>query len=239
LVFNIIECDQPDSLPAIVGRVAKRMLAGSRYLPASDLGRDVMLQQFVRDWQGAADNAFGGLNDRNRGFDKLLRTAAQRFRRPLIVETGCIRCEEDFRGAGFSTLLFGLFAASHGGALISIDHDTGNCDFARRTVACLGESVEVIESDSIAWLAHNRRMIDVLYLDSQDSDQPGAAEHALREIEVAIDQLHDQSIVAFDDTCYANGRLIGSGALGAAWLLEHGWQILFSGHQTVLGQSPG
>ena len=236
LAFNILECDDADSLPAVVGRTAARMLAGSRYLPGNYLGRDVLLQQFVRDWQGGMDNSFGGFNDRDQGFDRLLSEAARRFDKPFIVETGCIRAEEDFRGAGFSTLLLGMFAASHDGGLISIDQNRDHCDFARRTVAFLGDRVEVAQSDSIDWLAQNERTIDVLYLDSRDSDQPGCAEHGLREIQAAQDRLHERSIVAFDDTCYANGGFIGSGALGVPWLIDRGWRILHSGHQTILTQ---
>jgi Methyltransferase domain/Glycosyltransferase family 9 (heptosyltransferase) len=236
LPFNILECEEPDLLPALLGRAVTRMLAGSRYLSTSHLGRDVLLQQFVRDWQGAPDNAFGGFNDRDRGFDQLLRTAGRRFTRPLIVETGCIRSEEDFRGAGFSTLILGIFAVSRGGELISIDHEPAHCDFARRTVASLGEGVEVIEGDSVEWLAGNRRAIDVLYLDSRDSDQAGCAEQGLCEVQAAEDGLHHASIVVFDDTCYANGGFIGLGALGVPWLLERGWRILHSGHQTILSR---
>jgi hypothetical protein len=234
LPFNILECDQPESLPAVLGRAATRMLAGNRYLPAPYLGRDILLQQFVRDWQSGADNDFGGFSDRDKGFDRLLRTAARTFDRPLIVETGCIRQEEDFEGAGFSTLLLGMFAASRNGELISIDHDPEHCGFARRTASCLGEAVEVIESDSVDWLSRNQRTIDVLYLDSRDSDLSGAAEHGLREIEAAYGRLHAKSIVAFDDTCFANGTFIGSGGLAVPWLLERGWRILHSGHQTIL-----
>jgi hypothetical protein len=236
LPFNILECEEPDLLPAVLCRAVTRILVGSRYLPMHHLGRDILLQQFVRDWQGAPDNAFGGFNDRDQGFDQLLRTAAARFERPLIVETGCIRSEEDFKGAGFSTLVLGLFAASHGGELISIDHEPAHCDFARRTVAYLGEAVEVIETDSVEWLAGNRRRIDVLHLDSRDSDQVGCAEQGLCEIQAAEDRLHRASIVVFDDSCYANGGFIGLGALGVPWLLERGWRILHSGHQTILSR---
>jgi hypothetical protein len=236
LPFNILECEEPDLLPTVLGRAAGRMLAGSRYLPPHQLGRDILLQQFVRDWQGAPDNAFGGFNDRDRGFDELLRTAARRFDRPLIVETGCIRSEEDFKGAGFSTLILSMFAVGRGGELVSIDHEPAHCDLARRTVACLGEAVEVIEGDSVAWLAGNRRTIDILHLDSRDSDQAGCAEQGLCEIQAAEDRLHHGSIVAFDDTCYANGAFIGSGALGVPWLLQRGWRILHSGHQTILSR---
>jgi hypothetical protein len=237
LPFNILECDDPDSLPGVLGRAATRMLAGSRYLPTQDLGRDILLQQFVRDWQGGGETSSGGFNDREEGFDRLLRTAARRFERPAMVETGCIRREEDFQGAGFSTLLLGMFAASRKGVLLSIDHDREHCDFARQTVACLGEAVEVIESDSVEWLAANQERIDVLYLDSRDTDLPGCAEHGLREVQAAYSRLHDRSVLALDDTGYENGVFVGSGAFSVPWLLDRGWHILHSGHQTILSRN--
>jgi hypothetical protein len=236
LPFNILECDDEASLPALLGRTAARMLAGSRYLPPTYLGRDILLQQFVRDWERGEDNVFGGFNDRDQGFDRLLSVAARRFEQPFIVETGCIRSEEDFRGAGFSTLLLGMFAASRGGELISIDHNREYCDLARRMLAYLGEAVDVVESDSVEWLARNQRIIDVLYLDSTESDEPGCAQHVFEEIQATHDRLHEGSIVAFDDTCYGNGYFLGPGALGAPWLIERGWQILHSGHQTILSR---
>jgi hypothetical protein len=58
----------------------------------------------------------------------------------------------------------------------------------------------------------------------------------LSEIQAAEERLHHASIVVFDDTCYANGGFIGSGALGVPWLLERGWCILHSGHQTILSR---
>ncbi len=237
--FNVVECPAAETLPALVGRTVERMLAGCRFLPDSYLGRDILLQQFVRDWQGGESSYFGGFNDRDAGFDSLLRAAASRFARPVIVETGCIRHDEDFEGAGFSTLLLGLFAASHGGEFVSIDHDRGNCALARRVVACLGAAARVIESDSVAWLEGDARRIDVLYLDSRDADLQGSAEHGLREVQAAYERLHDASLVAWDDTCYANGAFIGSGALGVPWLLDRGWRILHSGQQTILGRGEG
>ncbi len=237
--FNILECGENSALPEIVGRAAERMLAGSRYLAPSQIGRDILLQQFVRDWQGGGDNSWGGFNDRDDGFDRLLRVAAQRFKMPAIVETGCIRTDEDFAGAGFSTLLLGMVAAGTGGELISIDHSAENCDFARRTVASLGASVRIVEMDSVAWLAKHRSPIDVLYLDSRDSDLPGCAEYALCEVQTAMPLLHEKSLVAFDDTSYAGGGFIGSGGAAVPWLLERGWRILHSGHQTMLSRTEG
>ena len=92
----------------------------------------------------------------------------------------------------------------------------------------------MIQSELVEWLSRNARTIDVLYLDSCDSSQPGCAVHALAEIEAAHDLLHPTSIVTFNDTSYANGAFIGSGALAVPWLQERGWRILHSGQQTML-----
>ena len=67
-----------------------------------------------------------------------------------------------------------------------------------------------------------------------DTDLEGCAEHSLREIQAAHGHLHEGSIVAWDDTSYSNGSFTGSGALGVPWMLARGWQILHSGHQTIL-----
>ena len=234
LPFNLLGCCAGDNeLPQVLARTASRMLAGCRYLHPGFLGRDILLQQFVRDWQGRGDNVFGGFTDRDRGFDFLFREA-QRFEKPLIVETGCIRSDEDFAGAGFSTLLLGMFAASRDGELISIDISPKSCVLAYRNVACLGAAVTVEEGDSVDWLLHNRRVIDVLYLDSMDTNEPGSPTHGLLEIQAAFGSLRPQSMVMWDDTCYANGEFLGSGALGVPWLLERGWRVVFSGHQTIL-----
>jgi hypothetical protein len=232
--FNILECDETEALPQTLARTARRILEGPRYLRPEHLGRDVLLQQFVMDWQGGSGNVFGGFNDRDQGFDRLLNIAAQRFERPRVVETGCVRADEDFRGAGFSTLVLGLFAASHDGELVSVDHNPNHCEFARHMVSGLQPAVKVVESDSIDWLANNSNPIDVLYLDSRDTDQPGCAEHALEEIQAAGQSLHARSIIAFDDTCYDNGTFVGAGSLGVPWLMQRDWHILHSGHQTIL-----
>ena len=237
LPFNILDCSGPEALPDLLGRTAARMLAGSRYLPAAQLGRDVLLQQFVRDWQGGTDNPFGGFNDRDAGFDRLLREAAQRFSRPAMVETGCVREEEDFAGAGFSTLLLGMFAAGHGGELISLDRSPRHCEFARETVACLGPGISVIEADSVSWLGAHRSPIDVLYLDSAESEQHGCAVQTLQEVQAASGCLQAGSIVAFDDTCFAGGGFIGTGAFAVPWLMQQGWRVLHSGHQTMLSRA--
>src|SRR3990167_6043856 len=51
-----------------------------------------------------------------------------------IVETGCVRQEEDY-GAGNSTLIFADFAHRYGGSLVSIDNDEGHAGICRELLA--------------------------------------------------------------------------------------------------------
>jgi hypothetical protein len=231
LPFNILECDSPETLPALLATAAARLLATPAYLPPAWRGRDALTQHLTRDRQRARKTTLGGFDDRDTGFDHLLTAAAFRFAAPFIVETGCITSPHDSRG---STLLLALFAASHAGELVSIDHNPDRCALAREVTGHLGPAITVLESDSVAWLSENRQPIDILHLDTCDPEQPGSAVHTLQETEAAIPHLHQRSIIVIDDTPYAAAGFIGAGALAVPFLLSQGWQILFSGHQTIL-----
>lgn len=234
LPFNIVDCSRPEALAETVGRTTQRMLGGPRYIPRTAIGRDVLLQHLVRDRQDASDNSFGGFDDRDQGYDFLLREASSQFEHPFIVEAGAM-CETDQAvDAGQSTLVLGLFAAGHGGALTSVDDDAGSVAFARAAVGALGDSVEVVHSNSVGWLTANCQAIDVLNLDACQAREPGGAVQALQEVQAAFASLHSSSLIVLDDACYLNGGFIGSGALAVPWLLERGWRVLFSGCQTIL-----
>ncbi len=235
--FHLIECEEIKDLPATLAATTARMLAGPRYLSSDQRAADIQLQQFVLDWQRGGESPLGGYRDRHRGFDVLLRSLAARFENPRIVETGCIRCPEDFSGAGFSTYVVGAYVAGRGGVLISIDSNAAHCDFARAWTRCFGRGVEVIQSDSVEWLAHNAQPIDALLLDSVDTDHPDASSHALAELEAAYPMLYARSIVCFDDTPYFSGGFHGIGASAVPWLLDRGWHVLFSGHQTIVARA--
>jgi hypothetical protein len=224
--WNIVEYEGP--LPTVeeIGRHAARMLEGPRYgLP---LGRDVMVQQWVRDWS-LTRTALAPLADRNKTMDFVLRHMPVS---PTVVETGCIRSPEDW-SAGYSTYLFAALLDGRPGRLISVDRDAAHCAFARRTV---WGSPEVVHADSVEWLRSFREPIDVLYLDSLDAHITGHAEHGLAEARAAEDKLHDHSLVVFDDTVYDRGQWRGKGALGVPYLAGRGWAVRASGYQTVLGR---
>jgi predicted O-methyltransferase YrrM len=127
-----------------------------------------------------------------------------------------------------------MYLQRRGGRLTSVDNDANHCAFARQWTRCFGEAVDVSLADSIAWLKGGSEPIDLLYLDSLDADQARCAEHGLAEIQAAYSRLRGRSMVVCDDTVYRANAFHGKGALLVPWLIERGWQVLFSGHQTIL-----
>jgi hypothetical protein len=238
LPWNLVE--QPGSRlgPAFIAEWCARMLDGPHYLAAADLGADMQLQQWVRQWcRGGV--ALGGYVDRHRGFDVLLREMGRRFSAPVVVETGTIRSEEDFSGAGFFTYLAGAYLHRRGGRLHSIDVSASNCAFAREWTAVFADTVSIHQSDSLTFLANFEQRIDVLYLDSLDTTEPGHAEHALHELQTAWPRLHERSVVVVDDTPWRAGTWTGKGALAVPWLLLRGWLVGYAGYQALLWQPAG
>lgn len=232
--FNIVECESESEFSAgALGELCVRLASPPRYLGDGQIARDVQLQHFVARTRGA-ESALGGYSDRHRGFDAILREATNRFDSPVIVETGAIRAEEDWAGAGFSTYLFGAYCWLRRGKLYSIDWSPECCAVARACTAVFGSAVELVQDRGRDWLARCPCQIDVLHLDSLDTESPEHAEENFAELQHAIHRLHDRSIVACDDTAWSAGRFIGKGAISVPWMLERGWAVLYGGHQTVL-----
>src|SRR5262249_35086690 len=130
--WHIVE--QPGSRfdPALLADFCARMLAPPRYLtgsPRPDIAADVQLQQWVGQFCRGG-TALGGYGDRHKSLDLLLRQMSERFERPTVVETGTIRAEEDWAGAGFFTYLAGAYLSHRGGRLHSVDISAAHCAFA-------------------------------------------------------------------------------------------------------------
>lgn len=201
------------------------------------IAQDVQLQQFIQEFcRCRGTSGLASYWDRNRSFDVLFCEIAKRFETPTIVETGTIRAEEDFGGAGFFTYVAGTFLARRGGKLHSVDLSPQNVAFARAWTAVFGDSVTVHQGDAVAFLANFSQAIDVLYLDSLDTTEPGHAEHAMRELDAAFPKLHDRSLIVLDDTPWNAGAFTGKGARVVPWLLGQGWRILYAGYQVVLSR---
>lgn len=212
-----------------------RMLQPAKYLQPGQLGADVQLQHWIEELcRGDRHQSNRKYTDRNRSFDVLLREATRRFATPTFVETGTIRAEEDWDGAGYSTYLFGNYLRQRQGQLHSVDLTPAHCEFARTWTRVFGETVHVHQADSVGFLKSFSNPIDVLYLDSLDTTEPGHAEHALREVEAALPHLHQESLILFDDTPWSDGAFTGKGAQAVPWLLHRGWTIRYAGYQVLL-----
>jgi hypothetical protein len=232
-IYNIYESSNSAISGDDIAEAALSMLRPTRYLPNTSQGADAMLQQWVLNWERGAGSPLTTRVDRDRGFDLVLREIMRRFPTPTIVETGCIRAPEDWRGAGFSTYLLARIAQHLNGRLFSVDNSEINCAFARSATAGIS-SVAIFCADSIAFLETFPRPIDVLLLDSWDTNIPGFAEHSLREARAALRCLGRDAILIFDDTVYSSAKWHGKGELAVPWLLDSGWYVFHSGIQTVL-----
>ena len=234
--WNIVEHPGSEFEASRLAELCASLLGEPRYLDKADIAADVQLQQFVREfcrWRGGSSSLASSW-DRNRSFDVILRELSARCTTPTIVETGTIRSEEDWAGAGFATYLFGAYVHRRGGKLHSVDLSAPNVAFARTWTSVFGDTVTVHERDSLAFLSEFRDPIDLAYLDSLDTTEPGHADHAFRELELVLPRLHAKSLIVFDDTPWNAGAFTGKGAKAVPWLLEQGWQVLYAGYQVVL-----
>lgn len=147
-------------------------------------------------------------------FEKLMDMNKSEY---LIVETGTIRQENNFRGDGQSTILFNDFVKQYGGMVISIDNDPQAVELAKTKVD--SEYTKVIEGDSVTFLNSFplKNKIDLLYLDSYDSsfkptnDQSEeqlnkyrqenhlSALHALKELCTTWAELRSECLIVIDD----------------------------------------
>jgi hypothetical protein len=235
LKFNIVTYDGPANIPAdFVADYAVKLLSRPRYFGPEQRGLDVVMQQFIMDYERGFPNK-RYLVDRDKSFDLVVRAVTQ-MDAPVIVETGCIRGEEDWRGAGYSTYLFGVLCEAVGGELHSVDNSEKHIQFARTKVGDF-QHTQLHLADSLKFLPSFGKAIDLLYLDCMDTFVAGAAEHALKEMKSAYEKLSKRAIVLVDDTYYEKRKFVGKGALVVPWLLEQGWKILYSGYQTALTRS--
>jgi ADP-heptose:LPS heptosyltransferase len=232
--WNVVEHPGGRYDAVALARLCLAMLSPPRYLRPGDVAADVQMRQWVGELCRGHGNALSGYVDRHRSFDVLLREMGRRFEAPVVVETGTMRAEEDWGGAGFFTYLAGAYVYRRGGMLHSVDVSPGNCAFAREWASPFGDSVRVLQGRSEEFLAGFGGPIDVLYLDSLDTTEPGHAENALAELKAALPRLHARSLVAVDDCPWRGGAWTGKGALVVPWMLENGWALGYGGYQAVL-----
>ena len=147
-----------------------------------------------------------------------------------IVETGTIRHHAWARSDGHSTIRFANYVRGCGGLLRSIDIDPHAVSISKSLVGDVGRhDIEVIEANSVEWLAKNSGYIDILYLDSAND-----AELILAEAKAASAELTDEALILIDDTNTEQQAGVQKGDLVIPWLLDNGWAIELQDYQTLL-----
>jgi hypothetical protein len=232
--WNIVEYDGVMPSPKDIVKHAMRLLNECRYTnDQSKIGIDVSLQQWVRDWL-RQHQSLSPRADRDTSMDKVFQLLRLR-ENPVIVETGCIRSNEDW-SAGYSTYLFAAFLHnSVAGKLYSVDTNKQNLLLAKGLCATWDNAkICFVHQDSCKFLEEFKGTIDLLYLDSLDTYEHGCAEHGLDEFKAAEHALNNKSIVMYDDTTFDKNEWKGKGALGVPYMLANGWRAISCGYQVVL-----
>ena len=152
------------------------------------------------------------LGARSHGFERIFAHLNQRSN-PTIIETGTYREENNYQGDGCSTLLFDNYVQHKGGTLISVDIDSKACKLAKTWTT----HAEVVESDSVEFLATLKGKADLLYLDSYNiedwANDWAPAAHHLKELFAAKDVIKDGTLIVVDDNIKQNNKRLGKGRL--------------------------
>lgn len=127
---------------------------------------------------------------------------------PSILETGCVRQENDF-GAGYSTYIFGECISLFGGQLVTVDITPHHIETCKLLTKQFCNNITYIVDDSLNFLKNYSTKIDLIYLDSYDcpieGDASDSQKHNLNEFLLVENKLHNKSLVLIDDVDFPNG----------------------------------
>ena len=138
-------------------------------------------------------------------------------KKPIMVETGCIRNIDWKISDGHSTLLFGWYCQKYGGLLYTLEIDSEALTLCKHVTKKYKDRIKYILGDSANSILNlNIEKIDLLYLDSANN-----AQIALNEYNAAKHFLHNDSIVIIDDVVSGNkGSLVGPQLKIDGWNVE-------------------
>ncbi len=182
------------------------------------------------------DGRIDPLNGRYKTFAEILRLMDERHVR-TIVETGTERWQEAkncFDGDGGATIIFSHWAYKNQAIMYSVDINETHIGYCFENTRPYVQNLNLVLSDSVAFLQNFPERIDFLYLDSYDyseTDPLPAQRHCLQEVLAAEDKLHSASIVMIDDCNIPGG---GKGLLAIQYLLSKGWLLHKNHHQVIL-----
>ena len=153
----------------------------------------------------------------------------------VIVETGTSRFGyKALRSDGGFTIIAGHWCAVNKAQLYSVDINPLALENIKQVIGLLSNNIKIVWCDSVEFLKKFNQPIDFLYLDSFDFEEKNpvpSQEHHLREIQVAYDKLHPNSVVMIDDCDLPHG---GKGKLVIDYLLKKGWEIIADSYQVIL-----
>ena len=184
------------------------------------------------------DSIAAKLGNREISFRKIFKYLDSQSSPIIIVETGCLRVQENFLD-GQSTLLFDKYTLSRGGKskVYTVDINSSSTSVCKQTVS---SNVEITTDDSVCYLNNlthkfftDKTKVSMFYLDSFDIDwrypYPSAAHH-LKELTAISKTLNKDTLVVVDD----------SPATGNLTQKEHEstptWKILESPAPTIGGK---
>ncbi len=178
------------------------------------------------------------LDQREISFRKIFKYLDSQPTPIIIVETGCLRVQDNFLD-GQSTLLFDKYTLSRGekSKVYTVDISSISTKVCKQVVS---NNVQITTSDSVRYLnnlssnfSQIKTKVSMFYLDSFDVDwrhiHPSAAHH-LKELAAVTRILHKDTLVVVDD----------SPATGNLTQTEHGpsptWKILKSPAPSIGGK---
>lgn len=210
---------------------ALRLLEKPRWL--GEIAPDLVLQHYLsrtRSRHGQLSNYI----DRHKSFGIVMDHLASK-EKPVICETGCIRADEDWGGAGYSTYLFAWLLHQLGkGEMYSVDLNHANVKYATDMCVPFRDRIRHYCKDSLQFLRELDASLDVFYADSVDVGEPGFEQHCLEEVKLAVPKLKPDGMVLIDDTVKTGPHAVrGKGARACHWLEEQGFKLIHAGYQLL------
>tara|TARA_A100001011_G_scaffold348444_1_gene386288 strand:+ start:81 stop:644 length:564 start_codon:yes stop_codon:yes gene_type:complete len=145
-----------------------------------------------------------------------------------IIETGTARGKTKFLfftkynwKDGMSTPMFAEFANYVKGTLHTCDISQENINNAKKFTKSFSKNIKYYVQNSLDFLNEFKQPIDLLYLDSLDGhNKKAASEHQLKELKIALNKLHKNSLILLDDK---DSKTL----LSVNYLLEKNYKIIY------------
>ena len=174
---------------------------------------------------------------KNIRFDSFKKTFEICEKRKLktIVETGTSRGKTKFFffrshnwKDGMSTIMFAEYVKNMNGFLYTCDISESNINAAKKFTSKFSDYISYNIDDSVNFLERFKNDIDLLYLDSLDGHNPvKASKHQFNEIQNAIKNLHNDSLILLDDKGTKTNLSIN-------FLLKNNFYILYETRYQIL-----